>query len=292
MLIIFDEFSPFRGPVWRWEFAEAIINRQSCVGPADDRQVQTAVAYRRRLDEHATPRSRGGGRVGAAHRLYTAADSQRWEIEARLLAGESDERIAEVTGTSPEVVATYESLFFAVRERLDATMWILLNALSGPHAMAPCVAEDGLILRWLGWTGGSQVVDILTADMHGRDEPQVDGRHELARTLWLLGKLQVTPESDTETTLAILREAQQLRPGLAEAASLYEQLIAVAKRANGPQAGGRRRKRVALGPEDTGGTSRSSGQKSQPRQPEEDSPTRKAPTEPSSAESAESSSPN
>src|SRR4051794_34291513 len=50
----------------------------------------------------------------SAHSLYCTDDPKRWEVEARILAGQSDEEVALSTGTPGGIVCAYEAHFFNV----------------------------------------------------------------------------------------------------------------------------------------------------------------------------------
>jgi hypothetical protein len=66
-----------------------------------------------------------------AYLLRRGLPRQRWEIEARLLAGQSDDEIAGRLGVEAEVVLAYEKIYFDVRDKLESTDWIRFNAI-GP----------------------------------------------------------------------------------------------------------------------------------------------------------------
>src|SRR5438067_11507186 len=51
--------------------------------------------------------------------LIAASDvPRRWELDARLLGGQSDENVAVACGMTPEAVRCYETVHFNVRDRL------------------------------------------------------------------------------------------------------------------------------------------------------------------------------
>jgi hypothetical protein len=58
-----------------------------------------------------------------------SVDGKAILVEARLLAGQSDEDIAAELGTVPEVAEWYEALFFNVRDRLDNHDWVVNEVL-------------------------------------------------------------------------------------------------------------------------------------------------------------------
>ena len=67
-----------------------------------------------------------------AHYLYYQPDHPlRWTVEARILAGESDLKIARRIGCGVEIIQTYEALFFNVREKLKRTDYIFNVVLKG-----------------------------------------------------------------------------------------------------------------------------------------------------------------
>ncbi|MEI8376544.1 MAG: hypothetical protein WCJ35_27315 [Planctomycetota bacterium] len=68
--------------------------------------------------------------ISAAHQLAQQDDPVRWLVEAAILAGESDEQVAARCALDPAVIAVFERLFFAVRESLKATGWVLTQALT------------------------------------------------------------------------------------------------------------------------------------------------------------------
>ncbi len=98
--------------------------------------------------------------VNAAHRIYQANGPTRWIVEARLLARQSDEEIAQAVGLEAGVVEWFEKLFLHVRDRLESTSWLVLGAI-GKKALTGLTKDDkGVILKMLGLFGGPLVVDV------------------------------------------------------------------------------------------------------------------------------------
>ena len=64
-----------------------------------------------------------------ARQLSFSPGRQRLELDCRLLARQTDQEIAEAMGLSPEVVATYEGVFYAVRDWLHARVLIQFQAI-------------------------------------------------------------------------------------------------------------------------------------------------------------------
>jgi hypothetical protein len=101
--------------------------------------------------------------VAEAHALYTteAALWKRWEAEARLLAGQDDEAVAAACGLTAEGVQWYHALYFEVRPRLDARLYIHTVVL-GRRVHAGLRADDyEMLLKLFGFELGPLAVDDL-----------------------------------------------------------------------------------------------------------------------------------
>jgi hypothetical protein len=103
--------------------------------------------------------------ITAAYQLHTQAGSwKRAELEARLLARESDETIAHKCHLSPAVVAAYHNLFFAVRPHLEAEFYIMSEAI-GSRAFGPLTSADrDILLKLIGYSMGGLMVDQVLDD--------------------------------------------------------------------------------------------------------------------------------
>jgi hypothetical protein len=102
--------------------------------------------------------------IAAAYHLFTQAGPlQRAALEARLLACESDEIIAQKCCCTPAVVAAFHHLFFAVRPHLQAEAYIL-NVTIGPKVHAGLTpADHEILLKLVGYRMGGRMVDQLLA---------------------------------------------------------------------------------------------------------------------------------
>lgn len=73
----------------------------------------------------------------AAYELHQGQDREVAAVEqARILARESDEEIADKCGMTPLTIERYEKLFFNVRDVLNATDWLYVKALKAPPAVS------------------------------------------------------------------------------------------------------------------------------------------------------------
>jgi len=114
-------------------------------------------------------------------------------IQARLLAGQSDEEIAKKQALQPPVVGLYARLFFDVRDRLEATDWIMRQAVAAPRGErerralaaggaavdepAPLRLYDRTVLMF-SYFGGPEVANLFLAGLRRspiRDRAQLTG---------------------------------------------------------------------------------------------------------------------
>lgn len=95
-----------------------------------------------------------------AHSLW-AADKEppRWAIEARILAGETDEDIATKLGTAPDVISAYANVFFDVRGKLANTDYAVNVVMADAVTRGLQERHYDLLWKLLGFRGGSHVLD-------------------------------------------------------------------------------------------------------------------------------------
>lgn len=158
-------FDPIRHVAWRWELAcRAVELRHRPPPELEEPAVAAAIRLQRRLK-----RPVGSGfsippelqPLYQAYQLYSAVGERRWEIEARLLARQSDHDIGIRCGVPPEVIESYERLFFAVRDRLGAQDFIMLYAVGLRFGDKVTEQDLGVLWRHTGYTGGPSVLDAM-----------------------------------------------------------------------------------------------------------------------------------
>lgn len=176
-------YAPLRTPAWRWGLAEkyAAPCRRLPSGHHEP-AFAAAVDYlrRKRRAKRADTADRAHPMIAAALNLHEADGPPRWEIEARLLAGETSEAIAQRVGLDAAVVEWFHDLFFDVREMLGATDWICASVLQLRIGAIPEPAEP-TIWKYFGFGGGPLLVDVLAGDHLGRPAPDWPERARLAR---------------------------------------------------------------------------------------------------------------
>jgi hypothetical protein len=94
------------------------------------------------------------------------------EIEARILADEAFDKIADRCGCSPLTIEIYENLFFHVTDRLKNTSYIL-HQVMGPTIYKGFGEKDyNLLWKLYGYFCGSKVLDALTTTFINPTKPE------------------------------------------------------------------------------------------------------------------------
>lgn len=95
-----------------------------------------------------------------AHSMWLAEKQPtRWGIEARVVAGESDEEIAAKLGTSPEVVTAYVNVFFDIREKLHNVDYMLNVVMADAVVRGLQERQYDLLWKLMGYHGGPYALD-------------------------------------------------------------------------------------------------------------------------------------
>lgn len=150
-------------PSWRWDQAKRIATSQN-VPASLDPITQAAVQFLTERPEVAgsvLPQCTALAAVAAASEIASHCDLRQAEVNARLVAGQSDAEISERCGISPDVVAAYAYLFMDVRKSLRATDWLQVHVIgSGPQRG---FRDDELAEWWAqqALAGGPRAVDYF-----------------------------------------------------------------------------------------------------------------------------------
>ena len=124
----FQQYNPMRRPDWRWNRAHALVQyRRNISRTRDDYETGHVVRFLRKLLE--SPQDTESVKAEfpelfAAHFIYVNSGASRVELECRILARESPEEISAHLSVVPRCVEIYSSIFFDVRDRLDAKTYI------------------------------------------------------------------------------------------------------------------------------------------------------------------------
>jgi len=103
--------------------------------------------------------------------LHEQDGSVAWEIEARLLAGQSDEVIADQLGIPVVDIADYVAAHFDFRADLGRDTWLFLNAVQGRLTPGEELTE-GDIWRLVAWLYGPVGLNLIIDDYRGLTDPE------------------------------------------------------------------------------------------------------------------------
>lgn len=213
--MLIEMHSPFRDLDWRWRRAQRLTSRPT-IDPdamnAEDEWIRLAASMcHANVNGHDSPSSHGvAASVAAAFELHRAGGLECAVLQARLLAGESDEAIAAKSGIAPETVAAYEALHFNVRDRLAGRDWIVSRVLGlYPRTAEPRAEKTNLIRRY-GYFGGPLLVDLWTAYFTGASLAEFGPDADVRAALDLLVKIWSEPVTDVAATLRGFSEYEKL----------------------------------------------------------------------------------
>lgn len=140
---------------WRWQTAGRIARKEAWSTNEDDPALQAAIRLRRRIEQQ-NPYKRPSKAIQAileALRVYEEDALLRWEVEARLVVGQSDDEISTRTRLAPIVIHAYEQVFFNVRNCLHAHGY-LRGQLFGDRLLAGFGIGD--VRQFWAWVGMSR----------------------------------------------------------------------------------------------------------------------------------------
>jgi hypothetical protein len=170
-------YDPRLTPDHGWRSAQALARggRDASAGRRPP-EVREAAAYLRALGRAQDGRRRDAVRarwpdLAAADRLAVEGGPRNWEVQARILARQSDAEVAARCDLTSGAVGRYESLFFAVRDRLAAGDWVHVNAIRPGPGPWGTFHDLGQVWRTLGYHGGVWVLDLVVAVTAGRPLP-------------------------------------------------------------------------------------------------------------------------
>jgi hypothetical protein len=192
-----------RHPDWRWGRAGWLVeNGRYFSRRRDDADTGRAAHYLRALarSRRGDPRADLLQRfpdIHAARQLREGGGATQVVVQARLLARQTPDDIARLTGVPAQVIDAYEALFFHCRDRLDASDWVLVQAV-GMRAGAGSEGPDpAVIFKWFAYQGGPVVLEAVQPYLcGGKDlfDPPLDlatpeGRREQAVRLGVAAQL-------------------------------------------------------------------------------------------------------
>jgi hypothetical protein len=195
---------PFQPPDWRWQRAGQLLDERSRRRRRDDDWVARGLKFQAALKKNGgdvqQPRLvRIHPEVLGAYLLHHGEARRRWEVEARLLAGQSDEEIAGRLGVSAEVIGAYEALFYAIRDRLRSSGWVAANVFGVRLYEGFDSSDVELLWKILAYRGGPMTLDALINNDQEKRAPAKNP--EVSRPLDMLIEVMTTaviPENALE----------------------------------------------------------------------------------------------
>lgn len=165
--------NPMRPVNWRWQRAQSIFNRTGIAAsrsydtPIGFHWIKRAVACIRAMnlarDEAAMARvAEEYPDIYWAYWIYDAPSSQqRYSIEAHLLAEDTFKRIADLCGTSADVIEAYEALFFNVLSKLRNRLYITNCVFGASVSNGLAYREQDVLWKMYGYFLGPKVLDAV-----------------------------------------------------------------------------------------------------------------------------------
>ena len=181
----FRKDHPYRPVNWRWERAR-VVKEYGKLTPGrnrDDHWTRIAVKFRAAKDRCKTEADLyrlfdTWPDLAMAYELWDEegfnigrSNAMRYEIEARLLAGESFESIAKRSGLSQNVLKYYERLFFNVTDRLDNKMYIFHVAIGDTLHRGMTDRDYAVIWKLYAYVRGSTMLDFLISTFNDWTKP-------------------------------------------------------------------------------------------------------------------------
>lgn len=206
---------------WRWCRAFSLVrNDRDFNSKWDDTETGSAVEFLRALFR--TPQDPASlaekmPSFQSAHQIRTGPIDLRLELEARLLARQSSEEIAERLSVSATAVDAYHDAFFDVRDRLESKTYVVKKVIgvnSGFGFGSPTL--EGLT-KQVAYFAGPTVLDVVLpylkengrklAEHTATDENPV--HDPIAERIDLLLRAQSLP-SDSKTSASLVKVAGDL----------------------------------------------------------------------------------
>lgn len=155
--------NPFRPPDWRWQRANDLVTAGRYYSrKCDDEETGVAVHYLRQQRRAVTRHAREVilqtfAYVSEAEAIRNRPTLQRLELEARILAGQSDVAAGDAMGAFAPTVQAYQDLFLDVRRCLKAPIFMIDSVLTPERAAEP---PEWRYARWDAWQFGPAVVSL------------------------------------------------------------------------------------------------------------------------------------
>lgn len=198
--------NPYRPVDWRWRLAGLVRSGSIPRRRPQDPWVRQAIRFQDRLEAVRLRRRHALtlASIEAAHEIRNSPDTWvRFEIETRVLAHQQFEVIASRCNLTRDVVETYERLFFAVTDKLDAQDYIafVIDPTASRYRGAP---SEEVVVKMLSYQHGPNAADEILTYLRRRDRGTASiqpGEIMPGFDRWIQLALDVASQPMTETNL-------------------------------------------------------------------------------------------
>ena len=181
----YEQYNKYRSPQWRYErilqLMEARGRKRRPDSRYDDQLIVEGLKFMKAWDRLSGdesseaienrrrdlfPKNPG---LYYAYETYLQPDGDniRSVVEARVLAQQTDEEIADRTHTIPDDVKWYESLFFNIRDRIDNSDYIDTQIIGNISRIGLQNVTYDLLLKFFGYYGGPIVLEEIKSAFDG-----------------------------------------------------------------------------------------------------------------------------
>lgn len=170
--------NPCRRPDWRWVRASELFQTGRYYSARqDDAETGRALLYLRgQFGSSSASRRRRilqqVDDIAAAHQLSGGPTLLRIELEARIFARQSASEITRRVPISAQSVVAYERLFFNVTDRLDASDYILLQAIGELLPPGWTKPDFARLVKLVGYQGGLLPLDAFLSYLAQKENMQ------------------------------------------------------------------------------------------------------------------------
>ncbi len=166
---------PCRSPSWRWEYARRLVALdRPPLKNLEDGWIQAACEFfGYETTEQEGQCTQTLQDVSEAYEIFQSNAPARWELEARILAGERYAAIAEKLDIRIGVVKSYQNLFFHVKPKIQCRDYIHNVVIGTFRPWDPIRVRD--LWCYFGFSAGPEMVDFLVSDF--RNSQQHDYGH-------------------------------------------------------------------------------------------------------------------
>jgi hypothetical protein len=167
--------NPWRSPDWRWTQAMRCVDGPPVADPVDNAEGGKWIVRTSRFIEELrqcendpdleSRLERDHPSMFWAYALYSDPSLRRarFALEARILAGRSNQEIAQAIDCDEQVIETFEAVFFHVREKLASQGYVADVVFAESAARGPKDREIDLYWKLVAYFCGPQALEAVIA---------------------------------------------------------------------------------------------------------------------------------